>query len=159
MHEMGPRGPKHCIFGIILTQKMPEILGSIHFSIVMLENTWYHHFIWSGPNSQEIVNFFQFSSGPRGPTIGTKFTISCEFGPLQVKWWRHMFSNMKNEECMESELSSIFRVKVVAKNILLRTLGTQRQAVFAMWCLFLKKKTNLLNQTVRRQCFPCLTVQ
>ena len=33
---------------------------------------------------------------------------------------------------MESELLGIFRVKVVAKNILLVYLGTQRQAVFAM---------------------------
>ena len=33
---------------------------------------------------------------------------------------------------MESELLDIFRVKVVAKNILLGFLGTQRQAVFAM---------------------------
>ena len=33
---------------------------------------------------------------------------------------------------MESELSDIFRVKVVAKNMLLGSLGTQRQAVFAM---------------------------
>ena len=74
---------------------MPEISDSLYPSILMLQNIWYHHFTWSGPNSQEIVNLFQFSSGPQGPTIGTKFTISCEFGPLQVKWWCHMFSNMK----------------------------------------------------------------
>ena len=33
---------------------------------------------------------------------------------------------------MESELLKIFRVKAVAKNILRGSLGTQRQAVFAM---------------------------
>ena len=33
---------------------------------------------------------------------------------------------------MESELDDIFRVKVVAKIILLGSLGTQRQVVFAM---------------------------
>ena len=33
---------------------------------------------------------------------------------------------------MESELSGFFRVKVVAKSILLVSLGAQRQAVFAM---------------------------
>ena len=43
-----------------------------------------------------------------------------------------MFSNMKKEEYMESELIGIFRVKVVAKNILLESLGTQHQAAFAM---------------------------
>ena len=49
---------------------------------------------------------------------------------------------------MEFELSGIFLVKVVAKNIVLVTLGTQRQAVLAVWCLFLKKYTNFLNQTL-----------
>ena len=33
---------------------------------------------------------------------------------------------------MEFELLGIFRVKVVAKNILLGSLGTERQAAFAM---------------------------
>ena len=27
---------------------------------------------------------FEFNSAPQEPTIGTKFTISFEFGPLQV---------------------------------------------------------------------------
>ena len=43
-----------------------------------------------------------------------------------------MFSNMKYEEYMESELPGIIRVKVVAKNILLGSLGIQRQAAFAV---------------------------
>ena len=51
----------------------------------MLENKRYYHFTCSGPNLQEIVNLFQFSSSPRGPMIGTKFTTSSEFGSLQVK--------------------------------------------------------------------------
>ena len=41
---------------------------------------------------------------------------------------------------MESELSGIFQVKVVTKNIVLGSLGTQRKA--AVLCLFLKKHTN-----------------
>ena len=41
-----------------------------------------------------------------------------------------MFSNMKWKEYMEYELFGIFRVKVVAKNILFGFLGTQRQSVF-----------------------------
>ena len=48
---------------------------------------------------------------------------------------------------MEFQLSRIFRVKVVVKNIVLGFLGTQRQAVLAVWCLFLKKHTNFQNQT------------
>ena len=43
-----------------------------------------------------------------------------------------MFSSMKKEEYMESELSDIFRVNVVAKNIVLEYLGTQREAVSAV---------------------------
>ena len=66
MHKMGPQGPKHYIFGDHFTQKMPESSGSMYSSILMLENIWYYHFTWSGPNSQEIVNLFQFSSGPPG---------------------------------------------------------------------------------------------
>ena len=35
---------------------------------------------------------FQFSLGPRGPIIGNKITISCEFVSLPLKWWNHKFS-------------------------------------------------------------------
>ena len=47
-----------------------------------------------------------------------------------------MFSSIKTEECMESELFGIFLVKLAAKNITVR-------------CLFLKKHTYVLDQTVR----------
>ena len=47
---------------------------------------------------------------------------------------------MKKEEYMESELFSIFQIKVVTKNIVFRSLGTQSKAAFAVWCLFLKKQ-------------------
>ena len=56
---------------------------------------------------------------------------------------------------MESELPDNFQLKIDAKNILRVSLGTQRQAVFAIWCLLLKKQTNFLNQIVTLQCFPC----
>ena len=39
-----------------------------------------------------------------------------------------MFSSMKNEGYKESELSGIFQVKVVTKNIVFGSLGTQRKA-------------------------------
>ena len=55
----------------------------------------------------------------------------------------------KEEEYMESKITGIFRVTVVAKNILLGSLGTQRQGVF------LKKHTNFVNQTVTLTCSPC----
>ena len=43
---------------------------------------------------------------------------------------------------MGSELSGIFQVKLVAKNIV--SLGTQDKAASAVSCLFLKKHTNVL---------------
>ena len=54
----------------------------------------------------------------------------------------------QRKKYMESELLGIVRVKVVSINILLESLGTQRQAVFAMWCLFMKWQTHFLNQTI-----------
>ena len=69
-----------------------------------------------------------------------------------------MFSNMKKKEYMESELSDIFRVKVVAKNILLGSLGTQRQAVFAMWCL-LQIKLLHLSVFLVKQCTSLIYVK
>ena len=103
MHKMSPQGPKHYIFVTTFTQKISESISFMYFSILMLENILDHHFTWSGLNSQKIV-----TSGPHGPTIGTKFTISCELGPYQVKWWCHMFSYIKKEEYMEFKLSGKF---------------------------------------------------
>ena len=52
--------------------------------------------------------FFPFM-GSQGSEINrNKFTISCEYGTLQVKLGYHMFSSIKKEEYMKSELSDIF---------------------------------------------------
>ena len=88
---------------------------SIYSTYFMLENIWHHHFTWSGLNSQEIVNFVPIL-GPPGPELNwNKFTISCEFGPLQEKWWCYMFSIIKMEEYIKPERSGIFWAKMVAK--------------------------------------------
>ena len=126
MHKMGPWDPSTIFLTTSFTQKMPERSDSIYSSILIQENIWWHNFSWSSPNSQELVNLFQFSSGPRGSTIGEKLKIPCEFDPRQLNWWCHMFSRGKIEEYMEYELSNIFKVKVVAKNIVLGSVGTQR---------------------------------
>ena len=60
-----------------------------------------------------------------------------------LKLWYHTFSSVKMDEFMQSELSDIFHVKLVAKNIVLVCPGTQHQTVSAVWCLFLKKHTNV----------------
>ena len=78
-----------------------------------------HMILWVDPSYKKFWILFQFSLGTRGPIIGRKLTISCALGPLQVKLWYHMFFVMKMEECIDSELSSTFPVKLVAKNICL----------------------------------------
>ena len=92
--------------------------------IPCIPSIWHHHFTWNRPNSQQIMNFVPIV-GPQGLELNwNKFTISCEFDPLQVKRWYHMFFSIKMKEYMEPELSGIFWVKMVAKNIVLGSPGT-----------------------------------
>ena len=162
MHKMGPQRHKDYLF---VDHFYSKNAWKLKFHVFLHFNARKHMIssfvrissfdINSGPNSQEIVKFYQFILGSLGLTIGTKFTISYEFSRLQVKWWYHIFSSMKKEECVEFAPSGIFQAKVVTEDILFRSLGTQRKAVFVIWCLFLKKHTNFLNQTVTLKCFPC----
>ena len=84
-----PRDPSSIFLATIFAQNIPESSGSMYSSILILVDIYYN-FTWCGPNSQEIVKMYQFILGPRGSTNGTKFTIFCEFGPLQAKWC-HVF--------------------------------------------------------------------
>ena len=154
---MGPQGPKHDIFGDLFYSKNVRKL-KFHFSLFFHFNARKHMispFYLKWTEVTRDCKFLKFSLSPWGLTIGTKITIPSEFCPLQVKWWYHMFSSVKKEEYIESELSGLFQVKVAAKNIVFGSLGTQRKAAFAVWCLFLKKHTNILNQTVTLECFLC----
>ena len=54
---MGPRWPKHYIFGDQFYSKNARKLDSMYSSVFMLENIWYYNFTWSGQTLQEIVNF------------------------------------------------------------------------------------------------------
>ena len=139
-----PRDRSTMFLATIFTKKAAETSGFMHSSILMLGNISYYHFTRSGLNSQKIVDLLQLSLGPCGPTILTKFTIFLWIRSFSGKMV--MLSNLKQEEYLESELLGIIRVKIVAKNILLGSLGTQHQAVLAIWCLLLKKHTNFLNQ-------------
>ena len=116
--------PSSILLASTFTRKMPKNSDSMHSSYFMLENIWHHHFTWSGPKSQKIVNLVPIV-GSRGLQLNwNKFTISCEFDPLQGKWWHHILSSINREEYMEPELSGIFWVKMVAKNIVLGSPGT-----------------------------------
>ena len=139
-----PDDPEIIFLATSFTQKNTERSDFKYSSILMLENIWYHYFTWSVSNSQEIVNSFQFSLSPRGLINEKRLTISCEFGPL--------LSSIRKVEYMEFELFGIFWVKVGTKNLVL---GTQCQVVLEVWCLFLKKHTNFLSQTITFEWFHC----
>ena len=117
-----PQGPKQYIFGDHFYSKNAK---KFRFHVFLLFHvrkymTSSFYLKWT-----EFTRNFVSIVGPRGPELNwNKFTISCEFDPLQVKWWYHMFSSIKMEEYMEPELSGIFWVKMVAKNIVLGSPGT-----------------------------------
>ena len=98
------------------TQQMPESSDSMYSShSCMLENIWYN-FTRRESNSHVQI-LLQYRSGPRAPINKRKFKISYRFGLHKVKIQYDMFSSMKIEEYMESELSGTFQIKLVAKNI------------------------------------------
>ena len=73
----------------------------MHFSLFMLENTWYHNFTWSWPNSQEIVNFvpiyFGFPGTHNWNIIHNFLWIRSTSGKLMISY----VSSMKMEDYME----------------------------------------------------------
>ena len=82
-----PDDPEIIFLATSFTQKNTERSDFKYSSILMLENIWYRYFTLSVSNSQKIVNSFQFSLSPQGLINEKRLTISCEFGPLQVKWY------------------------------------------------------------------------
>ena len=144
-----PGDPSTIFLATIFAPKMPQSSGSMYFSILMLGNVLYYHFTWCGPNLQEIVNFFKFSLGPWGHTIGKKFTISYEFGPLQAKWKKekkHGGIHGIWASCHYSSKSSSQKYNAWVPR------DPTPSCFFAMWYLFLKKHTKFLNQTVTLKC-------
>ena len=131
MHKIGPRGPKHYILGDSFFSKNARKLR-------------FYVFLHVNARKHDIIIL------PEVDQIHKKLWIFSNL--VQVHWDPHLEQNSQ-EEYMESELPGIIQVNVVAKNILLGSLGTQHQAVFAMWCLFLKRNTKFLNQTVTLKCF------
>ena len=109
-----PMEPNSIFLATTFTQKMPRSSDSMYSSYFMLENIWHHHFTWSGPNSQETMNFVPIVD-TRSPELNwNKFTISCQLDQLQVKWWYHTFSSIKMEEYMDlSFLSKNGRQKYI----------------------------------------------
>ena len=58
-----------------------------------------------------------------------------KFGPLLVKWWYHIFSRIKMEEYMESELSGFFE-EIWSPNIVFGSLETPFMHIWVKCCFF-----------------------
>ena len=155
MHKIGPRDPSIMFMATNFTQKMPESSGSMHSFILMLENILFRDFTRNGPNSQKIYEFILIKFGSPRTHNWNKIHNFLWIWSTSCKIMMSYASNTKKEEYMEFEHSVIFQIKLVTKNILPGSMGTQSQAVFAMWCLFLKKHTYFLNQTVTLKCLAC----
>ena len=116
---LGSHGPKHYIFDDHFYTKNARKLKFHVFLLFYARKHMISSFYLKWTKFTKNCEFFPFVA-PWGPELNwNKFTISYEFSPLLVKWWYHMFSSIVMEEYMESELSGIFLVKLVAKNILL----------------------------------------
>ena len=117
-----PRDPRSIFLATTFAGIISRSSDSMYFSYFMLENIWQDHLPEVDENSQEIVNFVPIV-GPLVPELNwNKFTISWEFGPVQVKWY-HLFSGIKMEEYMEPELSDIIFKKMVVKNVVFGSPG------------------------------------
>ena len=143
MHKMGPQGPKHYIFGD-------------HFYSTIARKIRFYLFLHFSARKYTISLFY---------LKWTKFPRDCDILPVQFgspgthswnkthnilwiqttsgKMMNHIFLSKKKEKYVESELSGIFRVKVLTKNMVFGSLGTQCKTAFAVWC---KKDTNFLTK-------------
>ena len=137
MHQMGPQGPTYFFDNQFYSKnarkaRLCSPISLLEYLMILLEVEWIHKKLWI----LFLLNFyfikFVFIVSP-GTYNWNKITISCELRPLQVKLWYHMFCRMKMEEYMESMLSSIFWVKLVAKNKCLGPRGPNTWAVSAVW--------------------------
>ena len=141
------------------TQKMLESWNSMYSSILMLENIWYHylseyhHLISSVDGIHKRLRIFTNSFWVPGTHDWNKIHKILWIQSTAGKMMIHMFSSMKKEDCVEFKPSGIFQVKVVTEDIVFRSLGTQRKAAFAIWCLFLKKHTIFWTKLLRSSVF------
>ena len=70
---------------------------------------------------------------------------SAKYNNLIIRLWKeNLYLTLICIKSVPVGPSFLFlATKVVVKNILFWILGTQRQAVFAMWCMFLKKNIQI----------------
>ena len=88
---LGPQGPKQYIFDNHFYSKNAK---KLRFHVFLIFHVRKHM------TSALYQKWAEFN--------WNKFTFSCEFDPLQVKQYYHMFSSIIMEEYMERELSDTF---------------------------------------------------
>ena len=143
---LGPQGPKQYIFGDHFYSKNVKKLRLHVFLLFHFRKHMTSSFCLKWPEFTRNCEFCSNCGFPGHRVKLKQFTISCEYDPLQVKWY-HIFSSIKMEEYMEPELSGIFWVKMVVKNIVLGSPGThfihikfKRNSIanVFLWILFAK---------------------
>ena len=85
INKMDPEPLQHYIFGNHFYSKNAR---KLRFHVFLHFNARKHMtllFYLKWTKLTRNVNLFQYNSGPWGPAIETKFTISCEFCQFQVK--------------------------------------------------------------------------
>ena len=114
---LDPQGPKQYIFGDHFYSKNAK---KLRFHVFLLFHARKHMTSSFYLNWTEFARNLWIWSNCGSPGTRIKFEQIRNF--LWVRY--HMFSSIKMEEYMEPELSGIFRVKMVAKNIVLGSLGS-----------------------------------
>ena len=100
---------------------MPENAGSMCSFILILENIWYH-FTWGAQNSQEIVDLFQFSSVPRGPTLAFRFHAFPEIPKMSETRAHKKLSFQHYHETKMSQIMVFWSIREIKtpRNIVIR---------------------------------------
>ena len=117
---LDPQGPKHYIFGDYFYSRNAR---KLRFRVSFLFHT-----------RNYMISSFYSNCVSKNRNISTIF---CEFGPLQVKWWHYISASIKMRKYMESELSVIFWVKPVAKNLVLRSPRTHFIYMRVKGCIYI----------------------
>ena len=104
-----------------------------------------YFFSWSGPNSEEILNFTPIYFGCPGTYNWNRISSFLWNSLLE---YSYMFSSMKMAEYIESELSGIF----------LEIWSPGTQPLLGCLCNVMslsEEHTKFVNKTVRLKCFLC----
>ena len=139
----------------------PVLLGKYQkaqipcITFFVLENIWHLNFIWKWPNSQGIVNFVPVYFGFLGTQNSNKIHNFLQIRFTSSKIMISYVFYYENGGLDRIWAFWHFSGKIGRQNYSVWYSGTKCLAASVAWCLFLKNNANILNQTVRLQCFLC----